>query len=196
MGIPEKPSEAFARQLKFSRERRRWHQQDLADRLRELGSPTDRATIAKIENGTKKRILLDEALMLAAALGVNPLHLITPREAGSAVRLAPKLERDSDEVRSWFVGMGALFEGDRKTYEEEVSDDEREQRQNPRTQLFLDAMRPLVDALIAGDRERANELWGQVLTTATLIHPDAKPSVRSPTVTSSKPAKKPARRRK
>lgn len=150
------------------------HQQDLANRIEELGGALDRSMIARIEGGTKRRILIDDALMVAAALGVNPLHLITPREANSTVQLAPELERESIEVRSWFVGVRALFEDDARYYEEEVSDDELEIRRNPRVGLFLDAMRPLIDALVEGDFESADELWGQVKTAAVLTNPKAK----------------------
>jgi transcriptional regulator with XRE-family HTH domain len=187
----EKPSEAFARQLRISRERRRWYQQDLANRLRELGASTDRATIAKIENGTKKRIMLDDAVTLAAALGVNPLHLITPREAESKVRLAPKLERDSVDVRTWFVGGRPLFDEDRRYYEEEVSDDERGKRENPRVQFLLSALHNLIEPLVEGDFKGADEAWNAVRTAAVLAHPEATLSVKSPTVTRSK-----SRRRK
>jgi len=112
---------------------------------RPLGASTDRATIAKIESGTKKRITLDDAVTLAAALGVNPLHLITPREAESKVRLAPKLKRDSADVRTWFVGGRPLFDEDRRYYEEEVSDDERDKRENPRVQFLLSALHNLIE---------------------------------------------------
>jgi transcriptional regulator with XRE-family HTH domain len=48
-----KPSEVFAERMQEVRERRRWSQQELADRLDELGWPTDRSTLARIEGKSR-----------------------------------------------------------------------------------------------------------------------------------------------
>src|SRR4051794_7495768 len=64
--------------------------QELADRVKALGGKLDRAAIAKIESGTRN-VSLDEALLLAAALDVAPVHLFFPLNDDAEVEIAPGL---------------------------------------------------------------------------------------------------------
>lgn len=89
------------------RETRRWSQQDLANRLGEMGSPTDRATLARTEMGGRG-VSLDDALMLAAALDVSPLSLILPDEEEACIALAPAMAASSDDVHRWVCGLFPL----------------------------------------------------------------------------------------
>jgi transcriptional regulator with XRE-family HTH domain len=72
------PSGVFAMELKATRERKGWTQQQLASRLNTLDVPIDRSAVGKIE-ASKRGITLDELFFFAVALGVSPLSLIVPR---------------------------------------------------------------------------------------------------------------------
>lgn len=100
----------FAQRLREMRDTRGWTQQDLADRMRELGYPMDRASIVKIERlapesrgrGAKARkVSIDEVFAFAAALGVLPGALLHPPDD---VAIAPGLELDSVLFDAWTSG--------------------------------------------------------------------------------------------
>jgi transcriptional regulator with XRE-family HTH domain len=97
------PSEAAAEELRRVRMRKGWNQQQLADRLYELGAPTDRATISKIETGDR-RIALDEVFWFAYALGVSPQALILPRRFGSSVAVTPTTSLETPLALDWLRG--------------------------------------------------------------------------------------------
>jgi transcriptional regulator with XRE-family HTH domain len=74
------PNEAFAARLREAREAARMTQAELADRVLEVvGYNLSRTAIALIEKG-KRRVTLDDALAIAAALGVAPINLMVPFE--------------------------------------------------------------------------------------------------------------------
>jgi transcriptional regulator with XRE-family HTH domain len=164
-----RPGQIFAQQLRAVRERRRWNQQQLADRLAHLGEPIDRSTIAKIENGSRQ-VSLDEALRFAAALEVSPVHLFTdPPHEGPAsrkyetaparprVRLAAKLAVSPREARMWIRGQQPLRDADRKTFYTEVSDEEWVAMQQHGIRFLLDRVNALMDAVVAEDHARVDE---------------------------------------
>jgi transcriptional regulator with XRE-family HTH domain len=75
------------RRLHHIRELRRrhgWTQQELADRLNQLGAHIDRAAVAKVEL-EKRRLTLDEAFHYALALDVAPVHLLVPTDGDEPV---------------------------------------------------------------------------------------------------------------
>jgi transcriptional regulator with XRE-family HTH domain len=82
---PERPIETFRRQVREVRRRRGLSQAALSARVRELGGSLTDTAITKIEGGSRD-VSLGEALVLAAALGVAPLHLLFPID-GRPVRL-------------------------------------------------------------------------------------------------------------
>ena len=164
-----RPGQILAGQLRAVRERRRWNQQQLADRLAELGEPMDRSTIAKIENGSRQ-VSLDEALRLAAALEVSPVHLFTdpPNEAPTStkdrsaparpqVRLAAKLTVSPREARMWVRGEQPLRGADRKTFYTEVSDEEWVAMQQHGIRFLLDRVNALMDAVVTDDHAEIDE---------------------------------------
>ncbi len=119
-GHTAEPSYWFGEQMKQAREARRWTQQDLSDDLKEMGIPNmDPSKIAKIENHIRD-ISLDEALMIAAALGVCPIHLFVPREDRDWLKLTPKVTLAPRVARKWMRGEAPLQEDDTKTYFSEV----------------------------------------------------------------------------
>lgn len=116
------PTQILARQMKEVRTRRGWTQQDLADRLQDLGLNVDQSTIARIEKGQIKRVTLDDALAIAAALGVQPVQLMVPMKADNRVALAPNLIVEPSLARRWIRGQRTLRPEDERTYFSEVSD--------------------------------------------------------------------------
>ena len=96
--------EVFRDRLRTVRERKRWKQFQLAERVTEMGAPMHQTAIAKIENGERK-VTLDDAMRLAAALDVSPLSLILPLGDEDAMSLAPRAEpMPAKLVRAWIDG--------------------------------------------------------------------------------------------
>lgn len=151
---PKRPSEVLADQLAAIRERRRWSQLELAERLTDLGVPMDRSTIAKLENASR-RVTLDEALGLAAALGVSPASLFIPMTASTDVAIAPKLAIHPRVARMWVRGQQPLSKADARTFYGEVSDDEWVAMQQSGIQLLLGHVQVLVDAWVDQDKNKA-----------------------------------------
>jgi transcriptional regulator with XRE-family HTH domain len=149
-----RPSEVLARQMAAIRERRRWSQQQLADRLAELGMPMDRTVIAKLENATR-RVTLDEAFALAAALGVSPANLFLPLEAGTDVAIAPKLAVLPRAARAWVRGQQPLHRDDARTFYTEVSDVEWVGMQQSGIRFLLQHIQDLIDATVEQDSDKA-----------------------------------------
>jgi transcriptional regulator with XRE-family HTH domain len=154
-----KPSEVFAERMQEVRERRRWSQQELADRLDELGWPTDRSTLARIE-GKSRGVSLNDAVAIAAALGPSLNSMVVPLGSpkGVQIELAPKLCVAPSQARSWLRGHGPLREQDRRTYFTEVSDEEFHRMQQTGVSVMLGLLQQIVDALFNDDRESAAEL--------------------------------------
>jgi transcriptional regulator with XRE-family HTH domain len=75
------PSAAFGKRLREVRERARPKitQAQLVERLAELGFELNRDAVIQIESG-RRRVTLDEALAIAAVLGVAPVNLVVPLE--------------------------------------------------------------------------------------------------------------------
>lgn len=151
------PGAVFGEQLRITREHKRWTQQRLSDRTRELGHPVDRATIAKIERGSRRNVALDDALALAAALNVSPVHLFAASLTGDKVAVTPELVLNSREVRQWLRGQLSLDETDDRFYFSEVSDDEWIAQQRHGIQYLLRLTQDLVAAAADDDRDRMIE---------------------------------------
>jgi transcriptional regulator with XRE-family HTH domain len=110
-----RPAQIIGERVRLARRSRDWLQSDLAGRLEALGSPGWRQSkVAKLEKGEVKRVSLDEVLALAAALGVQLSHLLTPDEGD--VEIAGKVIRPAREVRHWLRGFAPLFPEDEKNY--------------------------------------------------------------------------------
>ena len=105
-----------ARRVRYLRERLGWSQQDLADRLRNLGAPLDRAGIARLETG-KRGITLDETMRLAYALNVAPVHLmIDTEDEAERMQPVPGAEVSPAEARKWVRGEMPLLFQDPRAY--------------------------------------------------------------------------------
>lgn len=96
----------FSRRLREARDARGWTQQQLAERMGEIGFPINRVTIAKLESGKgrARRVTLEEVLALSAALGVAPVHLITPLDDDADVAITSRVVTSARLVRGWMRG--------------------------------------------------------------------------------------------
>ncbi len=130
-----------------------WDQQGLADAMKRIGHPINRATISKIEKGARgvggkhgrnpitrgetapRPVSLDEVIAFAAALDVAPIHLFLPIFNEDDVLLAPKVRVDVETAYDWARGEQPLGEDDR-FYRFQG----RHQRAKPATRADLEAM--------------------------------------------------------
>jgi len=108
------PSTVFATELKATRQRKGWTQEELAARLRDLDAPMDRSTVAKIE-ASKRGVSVDELVFFAVGLGVPPLSLIVPRSGkddalDTFMQVAPNRSVRAWQATMWLKGHWQLFE--------------------------------------------------------------------------------------
>ena len=61
----------------------------LADQTKELGYEVTRSVIADLENGRRRYVTIAELLILAKALGVEPLSLLFPGDPEDVVEMLP-----------------------------------------------------------------------------------------------------------
>jgi transcriptional regulator with XRE-family HTH domain len=108
------PSEVFRSQLREVRKVKRWTQQDLAEALARIGLNLSAFAITRIETG-HRGVSLDQAIAMAAALGVSPLHMIVPLDDDS-VQLAPQLSVTTSDARAWLRGQRPLKETDERIF--------------------------------------------------------------------------------
>lgn len=101
------PSEVFAERTKTVREDRRWSQRQLAERLTEMDAPIHQTAVAKIESGARK-VSLDEALRVAAALDVSPIALFLPEDEDARIALGARFQPRCEYVRRWVAGLAPL----------------------------------------------------------------------------------------
>jgi transcriptional regulator with XRE-family HTH domain len=165
----KRPSQILAQQLREIRERRRWTQQDLVDRLDELGQPIDRAAIARIETA-RRGVSLDEALLLAAALGVSPTNLFLPLSPAVAERvaIAPKLHIENEHARLWVRGWQALRDEDQRTYQDMIPESEWLAQQDSMVRLLHSRLQDLSDAVATKDEQAIADFMEELIETARL----------------------------
>lgn len=155
--IGKRPSEVFAERMREARERKRWSQQDMADRLAEMGDPTDRATLARTE--TRARGLsLDDAVAYSAALGASFIHMVCPLDPAEPVAVAPKLVLPAGHVRDWMRAKRVIRPEDKRTFLTEAPEDEWIARQHVLIGVAVDRLQDVVDAVAREERDRAADL--------------------------------------
>jgi len=113
--LARRPDQHVGEQVKKARKSKGWLQSDLVNRLHKLGATNWRQTkITKIENGETKRLSLADTLELAAALGVQPAHLLTPDDG--EVALMPGVTLPASNLRMWLRGFLPLYTEEEKDY--------------------------------------------------------------------------------
>jgi transcriptional regulator with XRE-family HTH domain len=113
------PSSYVGPQVRKFRDRKGWSQEELVDRLDELGAKAtgkwSQTKVHKLETGKLARVLVDDVFELALALDVSPLYLLTPLDGfdddGNAFKvwLGGKVDRWPREVRQWVRGVRPLL---------------------------------------------------------------------------------------
>jgi transcriptional regulator with XRE-family HTH domain len=111
--------ELFSRRLREIREQQGLTQAELAERMKDLGTPIDRLTILKIERagrpdakGTSRRVSIGEALAFASALNTSPFAFLFPvatLEAPEAVQIGHR-QLDREALIRWITGEAELSE--------------------------------------------------------------------------------------
>lgn len=97
--------------VRRAREQRGWTQQQLVDRLDELGHPMNRVTLAKIERpgSTRSRnVSLVDVLALSAALDIPPTLLFLPLGEEDRVAITPAVVVHPDLAAKWIEGLEPL----------------------------------------------------------------------------------------
>jgi transcriptional regulator with XRE-family HTH domain len=84
----------------------------LSERCGQLGLPIDRNVIAKLENGHRNSVTVDEVCVLAAALGVPPVLLLFDVAGGGLAEVLPGRHVPAFRAAEWFAGSGPLPEPD------------------------------------------------------------------------------------
>jgi transcriptional regulator with XRE-family HTH domain len=113
------PSSYVGPQVRKFRDRKGWSQEELADRLDQLGAKAtgkwSQTKVHKLEAGKLARVLVDDVFELALALDVSPLYLLTPTQAfdeqenALKVWLGGKVTRWPSEVRQWVRGVRPIL---------------------------------------------------------------------------------------
>lgn len=152
---PAGVSRVVGRQVRRARELRRFSQDQLSRQLKDYGVDMGQATIARLESG-ERRITVDEALALAAALGVNPVYLFSGDFTNEPVPVTPRLGHVAPPaVRSWFQGTQPLVGTDQQTYFELIPDEELIARQLRGIEHLRESVRHFVGAVVANDAKEA-----------------------------------------
>jgi transcriptional regulator with XRE-family HTH domain len=108
-------SQIFARRIREEREQRGWSQAELSRRVTALGHPLDKDAMSKIERGERK-VSLDDAVALAAALGVPLPALLFEPLSGEDVDIGTKTFMSTDYFVAWLAGMMPLRREDAEHY--------------------------------------------------------------------------------
>lgn len=95
-----------AREVRRYRESQqpRMSAQQLADRTAELGLPIPRSVLANLESGRRETVSIAEILILAAALDVAPIELISPVGFDQQVEMLPGRMIEPLSAMRWFTG--------------------------------------------------------------------------------------------
>ncbi|RRR47856.1 helix-turn-helix domain-containing protein [Mycolicibacter terrae] len=102
----ELTAKRIGRAVQMYRDRRGLSASQLADRTRELGYPIHRVTISKIESGNRLgKVDVCELLVLAKALGTDPLSLVLPDLLDGEVELTPGDPMPTHAAIREFVGQ-------------------------------------------------------------------------------------------
>jgi transcriptional regulator with XRE-family HTH domain len=116
------PERIFCERLREARIDRDWSQFDLSELCRKAGVRLNRVAITKLEAG-ERRPRLNEVIGLAAVLGISPVQLFTPKEAGR-MAVTPKSLVEGSAVRNWCYMREPLDPDDERFYFAHISDDE------------------------------------------------------------------------
>lgn len=152
----KRPERVLAQQLKAIRQGRGISARALAEKIATNGGTLDRVAIASIE-ANKRGVSLDEALELAAALDMAPLHLFIPLDDDGDVQVTHEQVAPAVDARRWVRGEEPLPGMDEKTFRTEVpaSEWEAAQAPSPDEQKALNALERAEHRLQVAERKLA-----------------------------------------
>lgn len=101
---PSSVTRVVAAQIRLWRERRGLSALQLSERTKGLGYHIPRSVIANLENDRRDTISVAEILVVAAALDVPPIMLITAVGQEPAVEILPNVVVTPWKARGWIVG--------------------------------------------------------------------------------------------
>jgi transcriptional regulator with XRE-family HTH domain len=103
-------SDLIAGQLKQLRARRKLTVKDLAARCQDLGGTELTANVLTNIEVRRRDVSADELLLLALALDVAPIHLLTPPpDATTGLAVTPDVVADPEAAALWIRGDAALL---------------------------------------------------------------------------------------
>jgi transcriptional regulator with XRE-family HTH domain len=105
------PSEVFRARLRLVRRLKGWTQQQLSAELARADVELSESAIVRMEKGTRG-VSLNEAIAIAAVLGVSPLHMTVPLDNDQDVDVAPAITVPVLDARAWARGQTPLRAGD------------------------------------------------------------------------------------
>jgi transcriptional regulator with XRE-family HTH domain len=136
------PVATIARRVRQTRLRQDLTAEDLAQKLQGVGLTWQRSTVAKLENGHRETITVDELLALARVLDVAPVNLLVPLEDETPYQVTPdggSAVQPSGRVRDWLRGEYPLPETYLRTYFGEVPEHEIIHVSRPGSEQFRDS---------------------------------------------------------
>jgi transcriptional regulator with XRE-family HTH domain len=106
--MSETLNEQLAGRVRELRMQRGWSHEQLAVALKAVGIPWTRQVVAKLENGRRQTLTLEELHGLALVLDVPPLALLYPVGQNMTVEVLPGRTVDAWEAVRWFSGESQL----------------------------------------------------------------------------------------
>jgi transcriptional regulator with XRE-family HTH domain len=104
----ERVARVAGREIRRHRDRQRLSTLQLAERASQLGLPIPRSDLVELESGGRDTVTVAEILVLAAALGVAPIELISPVGYDEQIELLPGRMMDPAEAAKWIYGERTL----------------------------------------------------------------------------------------
>lgn len=104
MGDAATPTQVIAKRVRELRTDRKWTAQQLAEKVTTTGVVWNRGTIAKLENGRRDAVSVEELFALAWAFGVPPIVLVLPDDPGAPYQLTPVVTTSAKGVFGWMTG--------------------------------------------------------------------------------------------
>jgi transcriptional regulator with XRE-family HTH domain len=90
-------------------------QEELAAKMRRVGIDWERITVAKLENGSRALLKLDEFMALCVVLEICPVDLLVPANMpdNDTYYVTPKIHADAGNAREWIRGEDYLYGAER-----------------------------------------------------------------------------------
>jgi len=101
---PVRVTKTVAREVRRYRDERKLSAQQLEERTAEFGMRIPRSVLANLESGRREVVSPAEVVVLAAALGVAPVELLSPVGFDQQVEMLPGRMMDPLSAMRWFTG--------------------------------------------------------------------------------------------